>query len=307
MYIEVKHLRTIQTLQQAGSLVAAAQRLYLTQSALSHQLKALEGMCGAPLFIRKSRPLTLTAAGKRLLELAEAVLPAIQAAERDLARLGGGVQGRLFIVIECHSCVEWLLPSMDAYREDWPDVEMDLTLGFSFEPLPALQRGDVDLVVSSDPKPLAGLVFEPLFAFQALLALAKDHPLLKKDWIAPEDLKDQTLITYPVERQRLDVFTKFLDPAGVSPAGHRTCELTAMMLQLVANRRGVCVLPNWALAESLARGYVAARPLGPEPMWGTLYAAVREEERHLPYLAGFFETAREISFKNLKGIRPLPT
>ncbi len=305
MYLELKHLRTLEALHRTGSLVAAARRLHLTQSALSHQLKALEDRFGVPLVIRKSRPLTFTPAGKRLLDLAAQVLPQVAAAERDLVRLGGGQAGRLFIVIECHSCFEWLLPTMDAFRGDWPEVEMDLTLGFSFEPLPALLRGDVDWVVTSDPQPVAGIAYEPLFAFQVLLAVARDHPLAAKPWIEPQDLADQTLITYPVERHRLDVFRRFLDPAGVQPAAQRTCELTAMMLQLVASRRGVCVLPNWALAEYLARDYVAARPLGPEPLWGTLYAAVREGERDLPYVKGFLETARTVSFRNLKGIRPV--
>jgi len=303
MNLELRHLRTLKMLQQMESLVGAAQRLHLTQSALSHQLKALEDQIGMAVMIRKSRPLTFTPAGKRLLALADMVLPAVQAAERDLARLGGGEAGRLFIVIECHSCFEWLLPTMDAYREDWPDIEMDLTLGFSFEPLPALLRGDVDLVISSDPKPIAGITYMPLFAFEVMLAMARDHRLVSRQWIAPADLADEVLITYPVERERLDVFSKILDPAGIQPGGHRTCELTAMMLQLVASRRGVCVLPNWALAESLARHYVAARPFGPEPVIGTLYAAVREKEKDLAYVQGFMETARAVSFRNLQGIQ----
>jgi len=304
MYLELKHLRTLKMLKQTGSLVGAAQRLHLTQSALSHQLKALEDQVGTSLVIRKSRPLTFTTAGKRLLSLADTVLPQVQAAERDLVRMSGGEAGRLFIVIECHSCFEWLLPAMDVYREDWPDVEMDLTLGFSFEPLPALKRGDVDLVISSDPQSIDGVVYEPLFSFEVMLAMAPDHPLTGKTWIAPDDLADQVLITYPVERERLDVFRKVLDPAGVQPLGHRTCELTAMMLQLVASRRGVCVLPNWALTESLQKHYVTARPFGPDSMWGTLYGAVREGEEELAYVKGFLETARTVCFRNLQDIRP---
>ncbi len=307
MYLELKHLRTLTMLSRTGSLGAAAKRLHLSQSALSHQLRALEEYLGMPLVLRTTRPFAFTPAGKRLLALAEQILPAVQAAERDLARLRSGQAGRLFIVVECHSCFEWLLPTMDAYREAWPEVEMDLTLGYSFDPLPALVRGDVDLVITSDPNPLAGIVYEPLFAFQALLAMAKDHPLAAKRWIEPQDLRDQVLITYPVERERLDVFRKFLDPAGVQPASHRTCELTAMMLQLVASHRGVCVLPNWALAEYLARDYVAARPLGPQPVWGTLYAALRQAESGLAYCQEFLETAREKSFRNLRGIRVAKT
>ncbi|MCX8049866.1 MAG: LysR substrate-binding domain-containing protein, partial [Methylohalobius sp.] len=135
-------------------------------------------------------------------------------------------------------------------------------------------------------------VYEELFAFEVLLALAKDHPLTAKRWIEPQDLQDQVLITYPVERERLDIFTQFLDPAQVKPAGHRTCTLTALMLQLVASRRGVCALPDWVLAEYLARDYVAARPLGPKPVRRTLMAELREADSSLAYVQEFLDLAR---------------
>lgn len=304
MYLELKHLRTLKTLRDSGSLVAAAALLHTTQSALSHQIKTLEEQWGIALFVRKSRPLAFTQAGQRLLALAEKILPEIQAAERDLARLSSGKAGRLNIVIECHSCFQWLLPTMDRYRDHWPEVELDLTLGFHFEPLPALARGDVDLVITSDPQDEGEFGYESLFQFQALLALSNDHPLCAKPWIGPEDLRDEVLITYPVDRGRLDVYKYFLDPAGVEPRGQRTSELTAMIVQLVASRRGVSALPNWALAEYLERRYVAARPLGENGIWGTLYAAVREDQRNLAYMEDFMETARGVSFETLKGIKP---
>ena len=78
------------------------------------------------------------------------------------------------------------------------------------------------------------------------------HPLLAKMRIEPVDLADQTLIIYPVDRSRLDVFTRFLDLADIEPASVRTAELTPMMLQLVASGRGVSCLPNWAVTEYLS-------------------------------------------------------
>lgn len=292
MYLEIKHLRALYFLWQTGSVSAAARRLHLTQSALSHQLRALEEYLGVALVLRTTRPLTLTPAGQRLLALAEQVLPQVMAAERDLARLRQGQAGRLYLVVECHSCFEWLLPTLDVYRKAWPEVEIDLAFGPNLDPLPALVGGEVDLVITSDPIPWAGIVHEQLFAFEVLLALAKDHPLTAKRWIEPQDLQDQVLITYPVERERLDIFTQFLDPAQVKPAGHRTCTLTALMLQLVASRRGVCALPDWVLAEYLARDYVAARPLGPKPVRRTLMAALREADSSLAFVQEFLDLAR---------------
>ncbi|RMG50512.1 MAG: LysR family transcriptional regulator [Gammaproteobacteria bacterium] len=295
MQLDIRHLRTLQALAQEGSLSAAAARLHLTQSALSHQLKALEEQLGAPLYLRKSRPLRFTRQGERLLELAEEVLPRIDAARRDLQRMGTGARGRLFIAIECHSCFAWLMPTMDRYRHLWPEVEMDLTTSFAFDPLPALRSGELDLVVTSDPRPGQGIHYEPLFEHEALLALAADHPLTARRWIRPEDLRDETIITYPVARDRLDVFSRFLDPAGIEPRAVRQTELTVMMVQLVASRRGVAALPDWALAEHLAAGQVVARPLGRHGLHGMLHAAIRESECDMPWMTDFIRTAREVA------------
>ena len=245
-----------------------------------------------------------TPAGERLLRLADEVLPLTRAASLDLARLAGGSAGRLLLAVECHSCFDWLLPAMDAYREQWPAVELDVSSGFHFEPLPALLQGDLDLVITADPIDDAGLAYLPLFGFEAQAGLAPTHPLAAKPWLAPADFAQETLITYPVAHSRLHVFTAFLDPAGVEPAHLRTAELTGVMVQQVASGRGVCCLPNWALKEYLERDLVVARSLGEQGIWPNLSAAVRAEQAKAPYVAAFVALAKKSCFANLVGIVP---
>lgn len=303
--LDLRHLRTLTALRDTGSLVDAAERVFLTQSALSHQIKDLEDRLGGSLFVRKTRPVRFTARGQRLLSLADEVLPLLQRAERDLEQLAGGAAGRLFMAIECHSCFEWLLPAINRYREAWPEVELDISSGFNFAPLPALTRGDLDLVVTSDPVRELDVIYHPLFSYEAQLALAPDHLLAQQEWIAAEDLRDEVLICYPVDRGRLDVFTAFLDPAGVEPRQVRTAELTAMMIQLVASKRGVTCLPNWALTEYLAKDYVVARSLGEDGVWPTLYAAMRPDDADAPFMRAFVETSIATCFKTLVGVVPV--
>ncbi|MCE8010106.1 LysR family transcriptional regulator [Halomonas daqingensis] len=302
--IELRHLRTLIALRDAGSLVEAAERVHLTQSALSHQIKDLEERLGTALFVRKTRPVEFTRAGQRLLVLAEQVLPLVRMAERDVARLIGHEPGRLHMAIECHSCFQWLMPTIDRFRDHWPEVEIDIPGGHHFDPLPALAREQLDLVITADPQPLGGVYYEPLFRYEGLLAVARQHRLAERPYVTPADLAEETLITYPVEHARLDVFTQFLDPAGVRPREIRTAELTVMMMQLVASGRGVCALPNWALTEYLERDYVKAVGLGEAGMWSTLYAAIRDESRDQPWMEDFLRTARETSFAVLEGIKP---
>ena len=301
-HVELRHLRTLVALRDTGSLVEAADRVFLTQSALSHQIKELETRLGTPLFVRKTRPVRFTSAGNRMLKLAEEVLPLVHSTELDLQRLAGGESGRIFMAIECHSCFEWLLPAIDEYRDQWPDVELDISSGFHFAPLPALSRGDLDLVITADPSEDAGVHYFPLFSYEAQLAIAKDHVLLGKEWVEPEDLKDEVLISYPVDRSRLDVFTSFLDLAGVEPKRLRHAELTTMIVQLVSSGRGVACLPNWALYEYLERDYLAVRSLGEEGVWPTLYAAVRKDQADAAFMRGFVDIAERTCFANLRGI-----
>ena len=301
--IEIRHLKTLQALRDTGSLVEAADRVCLTQSALSHQLKELEARLESELFVRKSRPLRFSEAGKRLLQLADEVMAKLDDAERDIKKLVHGEAGRLFMAIECHSCFNWLLPTLEIYRNHWPGVELDFSAGFTFEPLPALLQGEVDLVITSDPLPLKGVEYVPLFSYEMQFALAKDHPLCAQEFILPGDLAGQTLITYPVERARLDVFKQFLTPAAVEPQKLRTAELTLMMVQLVASGRGLCALPNWVLAEYVALGLISVRPAGAQGIYATLYAAVRSTDLALPFVQDFLRLARTQCLQKLTGVK----
>lgn len=285
MYLELRHLRTIRAIHEAGGLARAADILHITQSALSHQVKGIEEQCGVELFARRSRPLRLSAAGQKLLRLAERILPEIEGLEEEFRGLRSGRAGRLHIAIECHACFEWLFPVLEAFRRAWPEVDVDIRPGLAFEALPALMREDVDLVVSSDPEAMDGIDFTPLFDYEPLLVAAAAHPLAARPFVVAEDFRDQTLITYPVERSRLDVFTTLLAPARVEPRAIRQVELTAVILLLVASNRGVAVLPDWVLREVRRHADYVTRPLTAAGVTRRLYAATRSEDTTRPFVA----------------------
>ena len=305
--IEMRHLRTLRALRDTGTLLDASERVCLTQSALSHQIKNLEDRIGCPILSRRSRPVQFTAVGHRLLELADEVMPLVRNAMIDVTRLAKGNTGRLNLAVECHSCFDWLLPALSAYREEWSDVELDVSSGFHFQPLPALVRGDLDLVITSDPIEDLGLIYEPLFRYEAKLGISTSHPLTKskRRYVEPKELANETIVTYPIEHARLDIFKNFLDPAGIEPEQTRHCELTTMIVHVVASGRGVTCLPNWALEEYLEKDYIATKSLGKKGVWSTLYAAVREDRAHLSYMQAFFDVARSTCFKSLPGIKPM--
>jgi LysR family transcriptional regulator, regulator for metE and metH len=301
--IGLRHLETLDAIREAGSLVEAAERLHVTQSALSHQLRDLEDRLEVSVLNRRTRPVRFTVAGERLLALADQVLPLMRQGLRDVRTLAQGQAGRLHLAIECHACFQWLMPTLDVFREQWPLVEMDLSAAFAFAPVPALLRGDLDVVISSDPVEHEALLWLPLFSYELVLAVAREASIGAASFVTPQDLVNQTLITYPVERERLDIFTAFLQPAGVEPAAQRKTELTPMMIQLVAAGRGVAALPNWAISEYLDHGLIRSLSLGEAGIWRTLYAGIRAEEAQVAYLKEFVQTARQHGVAGLSGIR----
>lgn len=302
MNIQRKHLDLILCLHHAETLAEAATQLHLTPSALSHQLGELEKRIGLPVVNRKTKPLRLTAVGQRLLDTANNIAPRFDRLEQDLTRMVNGDGGRLNLAIECHSCYQWLLPTLDQFRRQWPEVELDISGGFSFDSLGALLEGDLDLVITADPEPLNNISYIPLFQYEAQLILPNEHPLLKEKLIEPHMLSEHALIIYPVPHRKLDIFRLFLNPANVEPAHIRSCELTVMMVALVASGRGLCVLPNWAAEEYKARNYITARSLGGDGIHNTLHAAVREDSLQAAFMQDFLFLAKDLPFSTLKGI-----
>ena len=302
--LELRHLKTLVALREAGNLLRAAVLLNLTQSALSHQLKQLEEHHGAPLFERKSTPVRFTPAGERLLKLADAILPQVAESERDLARLAQGVAGQLRIAVECHTCFDWLMPAMDIFRRRWPEVELDIVSGFQADPVGLLYGHRADLAIVSEIDADETVDYHALFSFEIVALVAHDHALASRDYLVAEDFASDTLITYPVPDDMLDVVRQVLKPAGVQ-AARRTTELTVAMLQLVASKRGIATLPIWAAQNYLNRDYVLAKRITPDGLTGRLYATCLPEISNKPYLADFVSTTRESCYLNLDSVELL--
>ncbi len=302
--LELRHLKTIVALAETGNLSKAAKRVHLSQPAVSYQIRAVEDYYKIELFERKSDPLRLTAAGERFVELAYQVTRCVQDGERDLARIAQGQAGQLRIAVECHSCFDWLMPAMDAFREHWPQVELDLVSGFHPDPIGLLGENRADLVIVSRALKRPDVVFHPLFSYEVLALLSRHHPLTRKPYLTARDFKTETLVTYPIPDDRLDLVREVLLPAKVNPA-RRATELTVAILQLVASGRGVAALPGWAVQPYLDRKYVVWKPVGKSGLQSRLYAATTQSSSRIAYMEEFLRIMREVSFSTLEGIEPL--
>lgn len=291
--LEIRHLQMLTTLRATGSLAAASDELYVTASAISHQLKELETYYGVSLVNRKNRPLSFTPAGLAVLKLADQILPEISKTQNEIKRLADGQIGQLRLASECHSCFDWLMPILNRYRREWSDVELDFANGFEPDPHHMLLDNETDVLITASPLPINGITYLPLFKYESRLVLSPTHPLANLPKILPKDIENQTLIAYPVEQKRLDIMAHFLLPNGISPKNIRTTELTAMLIQLVASERGVAALPDWVVAEYEKKGWVVSRPMG-DGLFCQLYAATRTGSESLAFMQAFLELLKGV-------------
>jgi len=303
--LEIRHLRSLIAIAESGRLVAAAERVHLSQSALSHQIRDIEAHYEVSLFERTKQGLRFTSAGERLLALARETTAALAAAERDLLRLKGETAGELRIVLECHTCFDWLMPVMDEFRRRWPEVEVDLVAGFHADPLRLLSDGKADVVIGSKPAGKPSLHVAPLFRFEILVVMANEHRLRNKRRVGARDLDGETLITYPVPESRIDLIREVLAPAGVK-LERRTAELTIAIMQLVASRRGIAALPNWGVKNYVDHDYVLAKRVEPKGLWSELYAIASSAFAGRPYFDDFVAIVRDSCAAQLEGIELLP-
>jgi len=293
--LERSHLAVLLAVERHGSLTAAADVLCLTQSALSHSMRKLEQQIGTPVWLREGRHLRLTRAGAHLLALAQRLLPQFEEAEAQLRQFAAGEQGTLRIGMECHPCYQWLLKIVAPYLAAWPLVDVDVKQKFQFGGVKALLGHEIDLLVTPDPLRHAGLAFEPVFDYEQVLVVGSGHRWAAQAQVEPRQLAEETLITYPVPIDRLDIYNLFLLPAGCRPARHKTIETTDIMLQMVASGRGVAALPRWLACEYAARLPLAALRLGAGGIHKQIHLGVREADRDTAYVSAFIDLARDRS------------
>ncbi len=290
--LERSHLAIVLEVERQGSLTAAAAVLCLTQSALSHTMRKLERQLGIDIWSREGRNLRLTQAGQYVLGVAQRVLPQLALAEERLRQFAQGERGTLRIGMECHPCYRWLLRVVAPYLAAWPDVDVDVRQKVQFGGLAALFGYEIDVLVTPDPLYKPGIRFEPVFDYEQVLVVAERHELACAPYVLPEQLRDEVLITYPVATDRLDIYTQFLLPAGVTPKRQKTIETTDIMMQMVASGRGVAALPRWLADEyALQLGIVALR-VGKTGISKQIFVGVREADASVDYVRAFVELSR---------------
>ena len=301
--LEIRHLRLVAEIADAGSMTKAADRLFLTQSALSHQLRDIEGRFGTPFFVRLGRKMIMTAAGRRVLDTARRVIGDIERTEEDVRRLAGNSDGVIRVCTQCNTGYHWLAPLLAVFERKHPRVSVNVASDATDHPVDALLDGCVDLAILIDPVEDRRLRLRPLVCDEMVAIVPPGNPLARRRWISPEDLAAQHLLLYSSVPKESFLLRRVLDPAGLKPARVSFIMLTEAMIELAKAGAGVGILPCWSAQRAVASGAVAALSITRRAMRRQWVAATLAAQPDPPYLVDFIDLVAKRAFPARSGIR----
>jgi LysR family transcriptional regulator for metE and metH len=302
MDLEVRHLRLVSAVADCGSLTRAGDRLHLTQSALSHQLRDIESRLGAALFLRVGKRLVLTPAGERLLASARDVLARLQQTEHDIREMGRDRAGVLRLTTECYTCYHWLPPLLTKYRRKFPRVEVRIDVDATRQPVETLLAGKVDVALMSTPVRDRRLTATPIFDDELIVIAATTHPFAKKTHVKLADMHGETLLLYPPKEESL-VLNQVLLPNGAVPGRIDEVQLTEAIIELVKAGLGISVIARWAVEPIVKSGALVARPLTARGLHRRWSAVMPKDLAKTDFVKEFVELLKEYAPVRRTGTR----
>ena len=292
--IELRHLELVQAVAEHKTLTNAALQLHLTQSALSHQLRELEGRLGVRLFERRARGMSLTAAGEQLRVAAAAVLSQVRALEQRVLLAGRSEPIRLRLTTECYTCYHWLTDVIRGLRAAFPEIELTVDANATQQPLTALIEQQVDVAIMSSEVSDARFTSLPLFDDDLLVVVDPEHRWARRKNVELEELRSETIFLYgPKEHSR--VLNETLLPAGITTGQVKELQLTEAIIAMVRAGLGIGILARWAIQPQIARGELRGLPVLPHGIQRSWKAVVRKPTSDEAHIVEFVRLARHLA------------
>lgn len=287
--MELRHLKLVREVADKGSLTKAMENLYLSQSALSHQLKEIETHLGAQLFHRVNKKLILTGAGQIVLDSAKKILSEIDKTENSVKKYVNGDKGLVRLATQCYTCYHWLPTLMIDFNKEFPKVDIEIFPGVTENPDKLILEGELDLAITSDHNDHPALTYTELFRDEMMVVVPAHHPWTKKPYVEAEDFREQNVFihSYPIESVTL--FNQVLMPEGVKPKKVMPIQVTDAVLQMIKAGLGVQVMARWMVDPYLADNNLDLVPVTKKGLYRTWYAAHLNQPEAPAYINNFIE------------------
>lgn len=253
--MEIRQLRAFAAIAETRTFTAAAQRVHVTQAAISMQIRQLEQEVGIPLFIRTPRRVMLTEAGERLLERALLILREHDAAVAEIAELAGAEHGRLRVGSSSATVSAESLPRLfKEMLKSHPQVDITVTSGTSESLVRLILAGEIDVAFVSLPVEARNVETEKLSHDQLVAIASPRHPLAKQKVVSAFALAGEKLILGERGGNTRRLIDEFFAEHGLKPTVAMELSRQAAIKNMVAADMGVGIVPLSAAREDVERG-----------------------------------------------------
>jgi DNA-binding transcriptional LysR family regulator len=300
--LDSRQLRAFATLARTGSFTLAARELYLSQSAISHSMKALEGDVGCRLLDRVGKKVLLTQAGEQLLQHTEKILMEMGNARTSLHQLGKWGRSRLRIGASTTAC-QYILPAvLREFKESFPQCIISIEPGDSIEAIQLLRDNRIDLALTLEPKNEDQLEFHHLFTDELEFLMAPLHPWAIEGKVIRSDIPRQNYVLYNKASYTFRLVAEYFREEDM--VLNTVIELGSMeaIKELVKLGLGVSILAPWIAQEELLNKSLVALPLGKRKLkrnWGILHWRNRRLSLAEETFAGLCRTVSDELTKNI--------
>lgn len=291
--MEIRHLKLIKTIAEEKGITKSSDKLFISQSAISHQLKDIEERVGVKIFYRTKNQWLLTDEGKILYQTAVVVLSEINAAMERVNDIRGGDSGIIRLSTECYTSYHWLPSFLNKMNILYPKIEVKIIIEATHKPLEKLLQNELDIGITSDPAEDKSLKYVELFKDEVMAVVHIDSDLARKKFLDSNDFEDQTLIIHSYPLETVTVYQHFLKKHNVLPKQITAIPLTEVALEMVKSGMGIITLPNWALKPFVSSPNLRLIKIGSHGLIRTHYAAIRHEDAKKKYLTDFINNLKE--------------
>ncbi|MFN6088895.1 MAG: LysR family transcriptional regulator [Cyclobacteriaceae bacterium] len=287
--MEIRHLRLIKSIVEEGSITKAIDKLHLTQSALSHQLKEAEYQLGTKIFLRQNKKLILTKAGEKFYHTANEILEKIADTEKQIKSMVFGEVGEIRISTECYSSYHWLPSVLKQFHLLYPNVELKIIVEATHYPLQRLLSNELDIAIVSDPIKNEHIEYVELFQDEMVMVVSENHSWAEKKYVVADDFKTEHLFIHSLPLETVTVHQFLLAPARVSPKKITPLPLTEASIEMVKADMGVMAMAKWAAQPYVKTNSIRTIRIGKNGLKRKHYIAFIKNKTYPDYFRLFNE------------------
>lgn len=291
--MEIKYFRLIKTIVEEGSIANSAEKLFLTQSALSHQLRELEERLGFKVFLRTRNKWELTDEGIELYKLGNTIIESIEKGFQNIEQLRTGSVGTIKVSTECYSFYQGLSAFIQKMGLLYPDINVDLILEATHQPIQKILSNEIDIaIITSEPENETLSSIE-IYEDEIFAIIHKENTLNKTDFLDANDFSDTHLIIHSFPLETVSVYDQFLKPNKITPLKISAIPLTEVALEMVDANMGIMCMPKWALKSFKLSDDLIFKRISRNGLKRTHHLVFRKSDKSKKYINDFIRNFKD--------------